>query len=67
MVTTPGQLMSPQVQWVTMVDKPYPELPDAASVAENEQPHCECGEPTDSGEAATAVKMDGPLGRSPNE
>jgi Flp pilus assembly protein TadG len=27
MVTTPGQLMVSQVQWVTMVDKPYPSSP----------------------------------------
>jgi Flp pilus assembly protein TadG len=27
MVTTPGQLMISQVQWVTMVDKPYPSAP----------------------------------------
>ncbi len=27
MVTTPGQLMVSRVQWVTMVDKPYPSAP----------------------------------------
>jgi Flp pilus assembly protein TadG len=27
LVTTPGQLMSSQVEWVTMVDKPYPSAP----------------------------------------
>ena len=27
MVTTPGQLMVSQVEWVTMVDKPYPSFP----------------------------------------
>jgi Flp pilus assembly protein TadG len=27
MVTTPGQLMTSQVEWVTMVDKPYPSSP----------------------------------------
>ena len=27
LVTTPGQLMVSQVEWVTMVDKPYPSSP----------------------------------------
>jgi Flp pilus assembly protein TadG len=27
LVTTPGQLMVSQVEWVTMVDKPYPSAP----------------------------------------
>ena len=27
LVTTPGQLITSQVQWVTMVDKPYPSSP----------------------------------------
>jgi len=27
LVTTPGQLMISQVQWLTMVDKPYPSFP----------------------------------------
>ena len=27
MVTTPGQLITSQVEWVTMVDKPYPTAP----------------------------------------
>ena len=27
MVTTPGQLITSQVEWVTMVDKPYPSAP----------------------------------------
>ena len=27
LVTTPGQLMTSTVQWVTMVDKPYPSAP----------------------------------------
>jgi Flp pilus assembly protein TadG len=27
MVTKPGQLMTSQVEWVTMVDKPYPSFP----------------------------------------
>ena len=27
LVTAPGQLITSQVQWVTMVDKPYPSSP----------------------------------------
>jgi Flp pilus assembly protein TadG len=27
LVTTPGQLITSQVQWITMVDKPYPTAP----------------------------------------